>query len=51
VSSRLAEAGISCNVLAGHHHDHLLVPTDRAAEAVDLLRSLGGSAGLHRPVI
>lgn len=51
VSSHLAEAGISCNVLAGHHHDHLLVPTDRAAEAVDLLRSLGGSAGLHRPVI
>jgi uncharacterized protein len=51
VSSRLAEAQISCNVLAGLHHDHLLVPADRAAEAVGLLRSLGGSAGLYSSVI
>ena len=28
----LAEAGISCNVMAGYFHDHLFVPVDRAEE-------------------
>ena len=42
-SAALAEAGISCNVLAGVHHDHLLVPEDRAEDAMACLRSL--SAG------
>lgn len=36
----LADAGIACNVLAGFHHDHLLVPVDRVDEAVAALRSL-----------
>jgi len=36
-ATRLAEAGISCNVVAGFHHDHLFVPRDRADEAVTLL--------------
>lgn len=40
VSSVLAEAGIACNALAGYHHDHLLVPADRADDAIRLLRSL-----------
>jgi uncharacterized protein len=40
VSGVLADAGISCNVIAGLHHDHLLVPTDRADESLRLLRSL-----------
>ncbi|HEY8318685.1 MAG TPA: ACT domain-containing protein [Amnibacterium sp.] len=40
VSAALAEAGISCNMLAGLHHDHLLVPADRAADALALLASL-----------
>jgi uncharacterized protein len=39
-SRALADAGISCNVLAGLHHDHLLVPADRADEAVEVLRTL-----------
>jgi hypothetical protein len=34
VSARLAAEGIACNVLAGYHHDHLLVPVDRADEAI-----------------
>ena len=42
VSAALAKAGISCNVLAGVHHDHLLVPEDRAEDAMACLRSLGG---------
>jgi hypothetical protein len=37
VSARLAEAGIACNVLAGYHHDHVLVPVDRVDEATALL--------------
>ncbi len=36
----LTEAGISCNVLAGHFHDHILVPELRAEDAVAVLRSL-----------
>jgi hypothetical protein len=39
-SAALAAAGIACNVLAGYHHDHLLVPVDRADEAIAVLRAL-----------
>jgi uncharacterized protein len=39
-SHALADAGISCNVLAGVHHDHLLVPADRAVEAIEVLCAL-----------
>lgn len=40
VSAALTHAGISCNVLAGFHHDHLLVAaadTGRAMEVLQLL--------------
>jgi hypothetical protein len=37
VSARLADIGVSCNVLAGYHHDHLLVPVDRADDAIAAL--------------
>ena len=40
VSSALADAGISCNVLAGRFHDHLLVPFDSARAALDVLEEL-----------
>jgi hypothetical protein len=40
VSRALADAELSCNVVAGFHHDHLFVPYDRAEEAVDVLRQL-----------
>ena len=43
VSTRLAETGISCNVIAGARHDHLLVPLERADEALELLRGLASS--------
>ena len=36
----LADARIPCNVIAGFHHDHLLVPADRAGEAVRAIESL-----------
>jgi len=39
-STALADAGISCNVLAGFHHDHLLVPADRRDDALEVLNAL-----------
>lgn len=40
VSEALAKRGIPCNVLAGYYHDHLLVPVDRAGEAMEAVASL-----------
>ncbi len=40
VATVLADEGIACNVVAGYHHDHLLVPLDRADRAVEILHSL-----------
>lgn len=40
MSAVLAAQGIPCNVLAGFFHDHLLVPADRADDAVAALESL-----------
>ncbi len=40
VAACLTEAGISCNVVAGFHHDHLFVPLDRGQDAVDALSRL-----------
>ncbi len=34
VSARLAAVEIPCNVLAGYHQDHLLVPVDRVDDAI-----------------
>ena len=44
VSAALTSAGISCNVLAGRVHDHLLVPQDRADEALTVLGALARSS-------
>ncbi|MFJ2260717.1 ACT domain-containing protein [Streptomyces sp. NPDC087844] len=45
VAQALAEEGLSCNVVAGFHHDHLFVPHERAAEAVALLEQLADRSG------
>jgi uncharacterized protein len=44
VATNLAAAGMSCNVVAGFHHDHLFVPYERGAECVQLLRDLAAEA-------
>ncbi|THA36180.1 ACT domain-containing protein [Streptomyces sp. A1277] len=44
VSLALTDAGISCNVVAGFHHDHLFVPYERAAEAVAVLERLAAES-------
>ncbi len=43
VSRALTDGGVSCNVIAGYFHDHLLVPVDRVDDAVRALEAL--SAG------
>lgn len=40
VSTALARARMSCNVIAGAFHDHLLVPWERRTEAVAILEAL-----------
>jgi predicted N-acetyltransferase YhbS len=44
VSAALAEAKISCNVLAGFHHDHLLVPVADAERALEVLHELSAAS-------
>lgn len=43
-ATALGREGISCNVLAGHHHDHILVATADAERAMDVLRALAEGA-------
>lgn len=45
VARELADAGMSCNVVAGFHHDHLFVPYERLDEAVALLADLARRSG------
>ncbi len=39
-AAALANEGISCNVIAGLHHDHLFVPEEHAAQALHVLTRL-----------
>ena len=43
-ATALSREGISCNVLAGHHHDHILVATADAERAMTVLRGLAEGA-------
>jgi hypothetical protein len=45
VSATLADAGISCNMVAAARHDHLFVPAAAADEAVRLLDDLARRHG------
>ncbi|HCH64870.1 MAG TPA: acetyltransferase, partial [Deltaproteobacteria bacterium] len=40
VASALTAVGVSCNVVAGAHHDHLFVPEGMADRAMAALRDL-----------
>jgi hypothetical protein len=45
VAAALADVGIACNVVAGAAHDHLFVPVEHGATAMQVL------AGLRRPTL
>ncbi len=45
VAAALAEAGISCNVVAAACHDHLFVPVESASQALAALWALQERAG------
>ena len=38
ITNKLAEHNISVNPVSAYYHDHLFVPSDRAKEAMNLLR-------------
>lgn len=40
IATALGAKGISCNVIAGYHHDHLFVQWDRRADAMAALKAL-----------
>jgi hypothetical protein len=42
-ATALGADGISCNVIAGYHHDHLFVQWDRRGDALRALRGLSGA--------
>ena len=46
VSSGLARAGISANMVAGYHHDHVFVPEGDAGQAMAVLRALSAESSL-----
>jgi Uncharacterized protein conserved in bacteria len=45
MATALTRAGISANVVAAYHHDHIFVPWDRRDEAVAVLRGLAQGGG------
>lgn len=49
VSTALTAAKISCNVLAGFHHDHLMVPVADTERALEVLHELAADSGRPRP--
>jgi uncharacterized protein len=44
-ATALGDQGISCNVLAAYHHDHILVGADDAERALATLKDLATSRG------
>lgn len=44
-ANALANEGISCNVVAGFHHDHLFVASEDAAHAMATLQQLARASG------
>lgn len=50
VTARLAEEGISANVVSATRHDHLFVPAGRGSDAMTVLQGLQGQHHDGRPI-
>lgn len=48
MSAALASYGISANVVAAYHHDHIFVPADRADDAIKALLELQQNSIIKR---
>jgi uncharacterized protein len=46
VTGAMAEAGISCNAVSAVFHDHLFVPAEQHARAMQVLNDLSRKAGI-----
>lgn len=44
VAAALADEGMACNVVAGHHHDHIFVLAHEADKALARLKALAAEA-------
>lgn len=42
ISRILAQNALPCNVVAGFNHDHLFIPEDQCARAVEVLQAING---------
>lgn len=51
IAQTMASRSISINVVAGYYHDHIFVPADRSAEALELLRDLTHNAQGWLPIL
>jgi hypothetical protein len=47
VAAAFADAGLSCNVVAGYYHDHLFVAYEDRLRAIDVLKALADYGGLR----
>lgn len=46
IAAALAAAGVPCNAVAAYYHDHVFVPEAKAAQAMQVLSSLGRKKAL-----
>jgi len=49
VAGQLTECGISANVIAGYYHDHVFVPLEQAANALEALSGLAEGQARRDP--
>ncbi|WP_308916726.1 ACT domain-containing protein [Jannaschia sp. LMIT008] len=49
VATALTDAGIACNMVAGHHHDHAFVPSRDADRALAVLHARAAAGGGGTP--
>ena len=47
ISSKLAQAGISLNVVSAYYHDHLFVPWESREDAMQQLQELSAAASIQ----